>query len=65
MDKISELAAEFNLDPGRRLVAGHSAGGHLAIWLVNRPRQWGEGISPTAVLALAADLVYLNGEKIC
>jgi len=67
MDKVVELAAEFNLDLERLMVAGHSAGGHLAIWLANRPRQWGKGVSPTAVLALApaADLVYLNEQQVC
>lgn len=67
MDKIAELASEYNLDLERLLVAGHSAGGHLAIWLANRPSQWGEGVNPAAVLAMApaADLVYLNEQHVC
>ncbi len=37
-DRLRERAAEFDLD-GRRVVAvGHSAGGHLALWLAARHR---------------------------
>jgi acetyl esterase/lipase len=67
MDKVSDLAEEFPLDTDHLVVAGHSAGGHLAIWLANRPVQWGEGVSPTAVLAMApaADLVFLDQQHVC
>ena len=36
-DHLSQIATQFNLDPDRVVVAGHSAGGHLAIWLGKRP----------------------------
>lgn len=67
MDKVAELAELYPLDLDHLLVAGHSAGGHLAIWLANRPSQWGKGVSPTAVLAMApaADLVYLDAQHVC
>lgn len=67
MDLVADIAPKYNLDMDRLLVAGHSAGGHLAIWLANRPSQWGTGVTPTAVLALApaADLVYLDGQNVC
>ena len=67
MDKVAELAPEYNLDLERLLVAGHSAGGHLAIWLANRPSKWGLGVQPSAVLALApaADLAYLDEQQVC
>lgn len=67
MDKVAELAEQYPLDLDHLLVAGHSAGGHLAIWLANRPSQWGKGVTPTAVLSMApaADLVYLDGQHVC
>lgn len=66
-DHLAELAGQFRLDLDRVLVAGHSAGGHLAIWLGNRPEQWPQRVQPLSVLALApaADLVYLHREKVC
>ena len=44
-DHLVALAAQFELDLSRVVVAGHSAGGQLAIWLTNRPPQW-----PSSVL---------------
>ena len=63
MDHLAKIATEFELDLSRLLAAGHSAGGHLAIWLANRPERWSASVNPTAVLGLApaADLVYLHG----
>jgi acetyl esterase/lipase len=37
-DYARELAPRFNLDLDRTVTAGHSAGGHLALWLAARPR---------------------------
>ena len=37
-DLLRELAAEYKLDVGRVVAVGHSAGGHLALWLAARPR---------------------------
>jgi acetyl esterase/lipase len=66
-DHLSKIATRFDLDPGRAIVAGHSAGGHLAIWLGNRPENWPATIQPGAVVALApaADLAYLHGQGTC
>lgn len=35
-DHLRELARKFSLDVGRVMAAGHSAGGHLALWLAGR-----------------------------
>ncbi len=66
-DQLLTLAGRFDLDLGRIVVAGHSAGGHLAIWLANRPDQWPSELKPMAVLALApaADLAYLHQQQVC
>ncbi len=37
-DSLSQLAALYPLDLQRVVVVGHSAGGHLALWLAARPR---------------------------
>jgi acetyl esterase/lipase len=37
-DALAGVAAEHAIDLGRVLVAGHSAGGHLALWLAARRR---------------------------
>jgi acetyl esterase/lipase len=37
-DHLTQLADRFPLDLGRVVVIGHSAGGHLALWLAARPR---------------------------
>lgn len=36
-DHLRELARRFPLDTARVVVTGHSAGGHLALWLAARP----------------------------
>lgn len=67
---LHELARDYPLDMDRVIVAGHSAGGHLALWLANMP----VAMKPTnplprlkGVLALAPapDLEFLHGEKVC
>jgi acetyl esterase/lipase len=35
-DHFRKIADQHNLDPGRVIVSGHSAGGHLATWIANR-----------------------------
>lgn len=37
-DAINTHAAQFHLDARRIVAVGHSAGGHLALWLAARPR---------------------------
>jgi len=37
-DFVRELAGRFPLDPGNVIAVGHSAGGHLALWLGGRSR---------------------------
>lgn len=66
-DFVATLARPYGLDLHRVVVAGHSAGGHLAIWLAKRPLEWCPGLAPAAVLALApaADLVYLHRHGVC
>ncbi|MDH4107186.1 MAG: alpha/beta hydrolase [Gammaproteobacteria bacterium] len=63
-DFVVELARRFPLDPGRVITAGHSAGGHLALWFADRPGEMRQrdSIRPRGVLALAPapDLEYLQ-----
>lgn len=67
VDHLRTLADKFELDLNRVVVAGHSAGGHLALWFGNRPEQWQSDLKPRAVfgLAPAADLEYLHGLGVC
>lgn len=37
-DYLRELAATYELDPDKVITLGHSAGGHLALWLAARSR---------------------------
>jgi len=37
-DHLRELAKTFPLDLSRVIATGHSAGGHLALWLASRPK---------------------------
>jgi acetyl esterase/lipase len=37
-DALRSHAAEYRLDLSRLVAVGHSAGGHLALWLAGRPR---------------------------
>ena len=37
-DKLREIAPRYKLDLNRVITTGHSAGGHLAIWLAARPK---------------------------
>jgi len=52
-DHLRELADEHHLDLDRVLAVGHSAGGHLALWLAGRHRLGAEdGLRGTAPLPL-------------
>lgn len=37
-DHIKKIAPDYNLDLSRAIAVGHSAGGHLALWLAGRHR---------------------------
>ena len=50
-DALRTHAAQFHLDTKRIVVVGHSAGGHLALWLAGRSR-----IAPTSPLYTAHPL---------
>jgi len=43
-DALLEIAPAYNLDLGRVAAVGHSAGGHLALWLAGR--KWLDGDDP-------------------
>jgi acetyl esterase/lipase len=73
-DFLRSLARDYPLDLGRVVAAGHSAGGHLALWLGARPRlpkdsplYTPDPISVAGVLALAPapDLEPLEREGVC
>lgn len=50
-DQLRLIAEEHHLDLSRVIALGHSAGGHLALWLAARPR-----LAPGAELATPAPL---------
>lgn len=73
-DHLRSIAREYNLDLDRVIVIGHSAGGHLALWLTARSRLPAQApirsaapLRVRAVLALAPapDLEFLHAEKVC
>lgn len=47
-DSLRAIAPRYGLDTARVLVMGHSAGGHLALWLASEP-----GVRVRGVIALA------------
>jgi acetyl esterase/lipase len=66
---LTELVEPYSLDPERVIVAGHSAGGHLALWIAQRFEELKpEGVvAPRGVLGLAPapDLEYLYEHGTC
>jgi len=74
-DYLPEIASQYALDLSRVIAAGHSAGGHLALWLAARNQfENGMTFAPAVppvplkgVLALApaADLAYLHQQDVC
>jgi len=73
-DHLRVLARSHPLDLGRVLAVGHSAGGHLALWLAARsklterePFRAENPVLPGAVLGLAPapDLAYLHEQGVC
>ncbi len=73
-DYVRTLAAQYTLDLRRVVAVGHSAGGHLALWLAARhrlpvasPLFMADPLSLTGVVALAGipDLVDAAQRNIC
>jgi acetyl esterase/lipase len=56
MDHVVKLAEVYPIDPSRVIAAGHSAGGHLALWLAARHH-----IPHTSVLAQTQPNLALKG----
>jgi acetyl esterase/lipase len=55
-DALRRLAPEYSLDLSRVCAVGHSAGGHLALWLAARSR-----LPPTSSLATSTEPLPLRG----
>jgi acetyl esterase/lipase len=55
VDHLRALAGDYNLDLGRVVVVGHSAGGHLAMWAAGRGRL------PAASPLFVADPLRVRG----
>lgn len=73
-DHLRSLADKYSLDLDRVIAMGHSAGGHLALWLAVRSRLprdatigSAEPLQLHGVLALAPapDLRYLHEQEVC
>lgn len=66
---LVSLVEPYSLDRDRVIVSGHSAGGHLALWIAQRVEELGgsDVIAPRGVLGLAPapDLEYLYEEGTC
>ncbi len=74
LDSLRTLADRFNLDLSRVATAGHSAGGHLALWLAARaklpahsPIFAPDPLPITAVISIAGipDLVAAARRRVC
>jgi acetyl esterase/lipase len=73
-DQLRALATRFPLDLERVVAVGHSAGGHLALWLAARsrlpaaePLRYGDPLALRGVVALAgiADLAAAAERQVC
>jgi acetyl esterase/lipase len=60
-DALRANAARFNLDTSKVVAIGHSAGGHLALWLAARPRLPGTSPLATANPLPIAHVISLGG----
>ena len=71
VDFVRQLARSFSLDTTRMVVAGHSAGGHFALWVASRGKLPAGApgahtpLRPKAILALAGvpDLAAIASAK--
>ena len=73
-DHLLSLAEQYSLDMNRVIVAGHSAGGHLALWLAGREQfkdtdffSSASAVQLKGVLGLAPapDLAQLHQQGVC
>ncbi len=74
-DYLPKIANQYGLDLDRVIASGHSAGGHLALWLAARNQFEQDSLfapeaQPVALkgvlgLAPAADLAYLHEQNVC
>ena len=73
-DHVRQLAQPHGLDLGRVVAVGHSAGGHLALWLAGRsrlpdadPRRGKDPLRLRGVVGLAPipDLARAGGDQVC
>jgi acetyl esterase/lipase len=66
---LSKLVESYPLDPQRVIISGHSAGGHLALWIAQRIEELQPDgvIRPRGVLGLAPapDLEFLYEHETC
>ncbi|MDQ2878836.1 MAG: alpha/beta hydrolase [Pseudomonadota bacterium] len=60
-DALHAHAARFHLDTARIVAIGHSAGGHLALWLAGRPRLPAGSILRTTRPLRIAHVISLGG----
>jgi acetyl esterase/lipase len=60
-DALRAHAADYHLDPRRVVAIGHSAGGHLALWLAARPRLPADSPLRAADPLPIAEVISLGG----
>lgn len=74
VDFLPKLAQRYPLDLERVVTVGHSAGGHLALWLAGRGRlaetsplysPHPQPVDAVLALAAAADLAFLSEQETC
>ena len=56
VDYINTLCKSYPLDPDRVIIIGHSAGGHLALWLAGRKKS-----SPSSIIGKTSPSVSIRG----
>jgi acetyl esterase/lipase len=59
-DSLRQHAARFNLDPSPLVAVGHSAGGHLALWLAARRPRTDDPLIPRGSPLVAPDPIRID-----